>query len=87
MTAGSMMNLNGQYFQQSKDQGFNSFEISIALREDCLLKAARVFMVFEVLEKSGEVIKSHPPVEVLEEEQFDRAIYSHDGIQKNRVKR
>ncbi|MFE5428066.1 chemotaxis protein CheA [Peribacillus simplex] len=58
--------------QQSKDQGFNSFEISIGLREDCLLKAARVFMVFEVLEKSGEVIKSHPPVELLEEEQFDR---------------
>lgn len=58
--------------QQSKDQGFNSFEISIGLREDCLLKAARVFMVFEVLEKSCEVIKSHPPVELLEEEQFDQ---------------
>ncbi|WP_336862915.1 chemotaxis protein CheA [Peribacillus frigoritolerans] len=58
--------------QQSKDQGFNSFEISIGLREDCLLKAARVFMVFEVLEKSCEVIKSHPPVELLEEELFDQ---------------
>ncbi|MCF7621775.1 MULTISPECIES: chemotaxis protein CheA [Bacillaceae] len=58
--------------QQSKDQGFSSFEISIGLREDCLLKAARVFMVFEVLEKSCEVIKSHPPVELLEEEQFDQ---------------
>ncbi|MCM3165732.1 chemotaxis protein CheA [Peribacillus frigoritolerans] len=58
--------------QQSKDQGFSSFEISIGLSEDCLLKAARVFMVFEVLEKSCEVIKSHPPVELLEEEQFDQ---------------
>ncbi|AOH54307.1 chemotaxis protein CheA [Peribacillus muralis] len=58
--------------QQSKEQGFNSFEITIALRADCLLKAARVFMVFEVLEKSGEVIKSQPPVELLEEEQFDQ---------------
>ncbi|MEB2630472.1 chemotaxis protein CheA [Peribacillus frigoritolerans] len=58
--------------QQSKDQGFSSFEISIGLREDCLLKAARVYMVFEVLEKSCEVIKSHPPVELLEEEQFDQ---------------
>ena len=51
---------------------FNSFEISIGLREDCLLKAAMVFMVFEVLEKLGEVIKSHPPVELLEGEQFDQ---------------
>ena len=36
---------------QSAEQGFNAFEISVTLREDCLLKAARVFMVFEILEK------------------------------------
>ncbi|MGD6965074.1 chemotaxis protein CheW [Rossellomorea vietnamensis] len=57
--------------QQSKEQGYSCFEISVSLREDCLLKAARVFMVFEVLEKCGEVIKSVPAVEVLEEENFD----------------
>ena len=72
MTAGEYDEFEWTVLQQSKDQGFNSFEISIGLREDCLLKAARVFMVFEVLEKSGEVIKSHPPVELLEEEQFDQ---------------
>jgi two-component system, chemotaxis family, sensor kinase CheA len=58
--------------QQSKEQGFETYEISIALRADCLLKAARVYMVFEVLEKSGEVIKANPSVEQLEEEQFDQ---------------
>ncbi|WP_099362998.1 chemotaxis protein CheA [Fredinandcohnia onubensis] len=57
--------------QQSKEQGFNCYEISIQLREDCLLKAARVFMVFEVLEQLGEIIKSFPSVGQLEEEQFD----------------
>ncbi|RFB19044.1 chemotaxis protein CheA [Bacillus sp. HNG] len=56
--------------QQSKEQGFNCYEISIVLREDCLLKAARVFMVFEVLEQVGEIIKSIPSVDQLEEEQF-----------------
>ena len=59
---------------QSSEQGFNAFEISVALREDCLLKAARVFMVFEILEKNGDVIKSSPTVEKLEEEQFDQRI-------------
>ncbi|MEH6946376.1 chemotaxis protein CheA [Bacillus sp. JJ634] len=59
--------------QQSQDQGFNSYELKVSLREDCLLKAARVFMVFEVLEKIGEVIKSNPSVEQLEEEQFDQS--------------
>ncbi|MGG5252929.1 chemotaxis protein CheW [Neobacillus sp. SM06] len=57
--------------QQSAEQGFDTYEITVSLREDCLLKAARVFMVFEALESTGEIIKSTPPVEQLEEEQFD----------------
>lgn len=58
--------------KQSLEQGFSVYEIAIALREDCLLKAARVYMVFEVLEKIGEVIKATPSVEQLEDEQFDQ---------------
>jgi two-component system, chemotaxis family, sensor kinase CheA len=71
--------LKGEYdefectvLQQSMEQGFQTYEITISLREDCLLKAARVFMVFEVIEKLGEVIKSTPSVDQLEEEQFDQ---------------
>ncbi|GEN82007.1 chemotaxis protein CheA [Sporosarcina luteola] len=56
---------------QSQEQGFNAFEVTIGLRQDCLLKAARVFMIFEILEKSGEIIKSKPNVEQLENEDFD----------------
>lgn len=58
--------------QQSKEQGFSAYEIRVKLRDDCLLKAARVFMVFEALTEMGEVIKSNPSVEMLEEEQFDQ---------------
>ncbi|WP_431029490.1 chemotaxis protein CheW [Lysinibacillus sp. LZ02] len=61
--------------QQSVEQGFNTYEIAVSLREDCLLKAARVFMVFEILEKNGDVIKSSPTVDKLEEEQFDSMFY------------
>ncbi|AJD91019.1 chemotaxis protein CheA [Jeotgalibacillus malaysiensis] len=57
---------------QSIEQGYQALELTISLRDDCLLKAARVFMVFEVLEKSGEVIKSTPSVDQLEEENFDQ---------------
>ena len=46
-------------------------KLTVKLREDCLLKAARVFMVFEILEKSGEIIKSEPTVEQLENEDFN----------------
>ena len=58
---------------QSQEQGFHTYEISISLRKDCILKAARVYMIFEVLEKIGEIIKSIPTVEQLEEEQFDQS--------------
>ncbi|AYV66031.1 MULTISPECIES: chemotaxis protein CheA [Niallia] len=57
--------------QQSSDQGFFTYEINITLKSDCLLKAARVYMIFEALESLGEVVKSIPPVEELEEEKFD----------------
>ncbi len=57
--------------QQSADQGFFTYEIDITLKSDCLLKAARVYMIFEAFETLGEVVKSIPPVEELEEEKFD----------------
>lgn len=55
---------------QSFEQGFNALEIAVQLREDCVLKAARVFMVFGILEKAGEIVKSEPKVEQLENEEF-----------------
>lgn len=79
--------------QQSHDQGFNTYEIEVQLRDDCLLKAARVYMVFDILEKLGDVIKSSPSVEQLEEEQFDNEFYvavvtkeSSDDVQKKLMK-
>lgn len=56
---------------ESAERGYINYEITVQLREDCLLKGARVFMIFEVLEKLGEVIKSDPPVNELEEENFE----------------
>jgi len=56
---------------QSFETGYNAFELNIRLRDDCILKAARAFMVFEILEKSGDIIKSIPNVEKLENEEFD----------------
>lgn len=70
-TIGSYDEFELTVLKQSKEQGFEAYEITVALREDCLLKAARVYMIFEVLEKMGEVIKAVPSVEQLEEEQFD----------------
>lgn len=58
---------------ESKERGFDNYEIFVKLRDDCLLKGARVYMVFELLEKHGEVVYSNPTVSDLEEENFDNS--------------
>ncbi|MFZ0371292.1 MAG: chemotaxis protein CheA [Halobacillus sp.] len=59
--------------EQSKEQGQQNYRVEVTLRDDCLLKAARVYMVFEVLEQLGEVILSVPSVEQLENEEFEQS--------------
>ncbi|PKR78640.1 chemotaxis protein CheA [Halalkalibacillus sediminis] len=59
--------------KQAKADQQHIFHIKISLQDDCLLKAARVYMVFEVLGQDGEVIKSLPTVEELEDENFDES--------------
>ncbi len=49
----------------------NVFEIHVIFDKGCLLKAARAFIVFQILEKNSEVIKSVPKVEDIEDERFD----------------
>lgn len=49
----------------------NVLKMRITLREDCVLKAARSFIVFNTLDQFGEVIKSLPIAEEIEDEQFD----------------
>jgi two-component system, chemotaxis family, sensor kinase CheA len=59
--------------QQSIESGFLVFYIEVAVRDDCVLKAARAYMVFDTLERMGEVVKSIPSVQDIEQEKFDRS--------------
>jgi two-component system chemotaxis sensor kinase CheA len=58
----------------AKQQGFNCFIIRVTLNKNCMLKSARAFLVFSTLEKKGDIIKSVPGVEDIEDEKFDRTI-------------
>lgn len=49
----------------------NVFQITVVLNSGCLLKSARAFVVFQALERLGEIIKSEPAVEDIEDEKFD----------------
>ncbi|XEC97130.1 chemotaxis protein CheA [Paenibacillus tarimensis] len=68
----SLDDFQSSVLKQSMDIGHNVYHIRVGVSEDCVLKAARAYMVFDVLEKNGEVVKSEPSVQELEQEKFDR---------------
>ncbi|MGH4050344.1 MAG: chemotaxis protein CheA [Clostridium sp.] len=57
--------------KQAREKMFNAYEINILISENTLLKAARAFLIFKSLEDYGEIIKSIPSSEDLENENFD----------------
>ncbi|MBE0450167.1 MAG: chemotaxis protein CheA [Clostridia bacterium] len=50
-----------------------SYLIKVTLDEGCMLKAARAFIVFNTLERFGEIIRSYPQAEEIEDEKFDQS--------------
>lgn len=56
---------------KAKEQGMNALQITLVLNRGCVLKSARAFIVFQTLEKHGEIIKSEPAVQDIEDEKFD----------------
>ncbi|TYP77634.1 chemotaxis protein CheA [Paenibacillus methanolicus] len=58
---------------QSIDSGLSVYHVVVHVSEGCILKAARAYMVFDFLERTGEIIKSHPSVQDIEQEKFERS--------------
>lgn len=55
----------------AKDEGKHLYGITVYLQEECILKSARAFLVFKSVENKGELIKSVPTTEQIEDEEFD----------------
>ncbi len=56
---------------KAADMSLNVFKIIVVLNKGCVLKSARAFIIFQTLERHGEIIKSEPRVEDIEDEKFD----------------
>ncbi|WP_068673134.1 chemotaxis protein CheA [Oceanobacillus sp. Castelsardo] len=59
--------------QQAKELDIDAYQLTVSLEDECILKGARAYMVFDVLEKSGDVIKTSPAVEDIEDGNFDES--------------
>lgn len=59
--------------QEAKNSGLLAYWVHVEVASTCLLKSARSYMVMNVLDELGDVIKSVPPAEDLEQEKFDHS--------------
>lgn len=73
--------------QQSIEAGVPVLRLQVHVREDCVLKAARAYMVFQTLEANGEVIQAVPSVEEIEQERFENSftVYYISHIDKEQL--
>ena len=59
--------------KQATAQGLQAIHARITLADTCLLKSARSYMVMNALDEIGDVVKSVPSSEDLEQEKFDKS--------------
>ena len=58
---------------EAEKRGMHGIYLKVTLAESCLLKSARSYMVMNALEELGEVIRTIPAAEDLEQENFERS--------------
>lgn len=61
--------------EEASKKNLKTWEVLVRLNEDCLLKSARAFLVFKALEKFGDIIKTKPHVQDIEDEKFENEFY------------
>lgn len=57
--------------KQAVERDYNALELIITLSQTTLLKSARAFLIVQDLEEKGEIIKSNPSTEKIENEEFE----------------
>ncbi len=57
--------------KEMQKDGYNIYKILVSLEPNCMLKAARAFLVFKTLESNGEIVYSDPSSDDIEDEKFD----------------
>ncbi|MCR5640382.1 MAG: chemotaxis protein CheA [Lachnospiraceae bacterium] len=57
--------------KEAQESGLNLFGFTMHIHPECLLKAARAFLVFKALEDYGEILVYHPSSQEIEDEKFE----------------
>ena len=60
-----------EHLKNAEDSGKVLFGFTVYVHKDCLLKAARAFLVFKAVEEFGEILVYYPGVQDIEDEKFE----------------
>ncbi|MEW6181601.1 MAG: chemotaxis protein CheA [Bacillota bacterium] len=55
-------------------RGFNAYSIYVTVEPRCQMKFVRAFLIFRTLQEHGEIIKSVPPAEEIQEGEYDTTL-------------
>lgn len=57
--------------KEAEEKGLNVYGITVYIQDECLLKAARAFLVFKAVEDYGNILVYHPSSQDIEDEKFE----------------
>lgn len=74
--------------REAVKKGLHLYGITVYIEESCILKSARVFLIFKNLEPLGDIIRSVPSVQDIEDErfEFDFTMYLISGKSLDTIK-
>ena len=74
--------------REAVKKGLHLYGITVYIEESCILKSARAFLIFKNLEPLGDIIRSVPSVQDIEDErfEFDFTMYFISGKSLDTVK-
>jgi two-component system chemotaxis sensor kinase CheA len=67
----SLADFERNAINEALKKNMHAFLVRVSVDPNCILKAARAFLVFKNLEGHGDIIKSEPSVQDIEDEKFD----------------
>jgi len=75
--------------REAKEKDYKLYGITVVLSEKCVLKSARSFVIFNNIEELGEIIKTNPDVQSIEDEKFDLtfSVFLLSMVDINKIKK
>jgi len=73
--------------REAQNNKMKVWQINVKIDENCLLKSARAYLVYKTLEEFGDIIKTIPTVQEIEDEKFkqDFSIYIITKAEKEKI--